>query len=470
MTVPARALHPERRRSRWTSRVRRASIIFLTACVVLGASGYLYVRHQLAKISHVDIPGLAGSTNGVMNVLLVGSDSRANVQGNLADATGKGAAGTAGQRSDTMMVLHIDSKQQKATILSIPRDLWVPIAGTADKNRINAAFAFGGPQLLVDTIKQSLDIQINHYVEVDFTGFERIVDTVGGVKVYVDAPARDEMTGLDIRSGGCTQLDGFQALAFVRSRYYQSFENGKWVSGSNSDIERIGRQQDFVRRMMRKAVSSGLTNPLTLNRLVNIGVDNLKVDRDMSATNIATVARKFRSLDSDSVDMLTLPTTDATIGGAAVQLLDTKKAQQYIDRVNGKVVDAGSVRPGEVAVQVLNGNGSGASASRGAAALQQAGFKVVGSGNADSYTYAQTVVRYGPGKEARAELLRNQLVAGAVVEADSSLTHVDVALVLGADYTGVRSAAPSPASGVAATTPGQAPPTSAVKGPKIPPC
>ena len=151
------------------------------------------------------------------------------------------------------------------------------------------------------------------------------MNAIGGVKVYADYPAKDEMTGLDLPLAGCNELDGYQALAFVRSRYYEIYERGRWVSGANSDIDRIGRQQDFIRRIMKKAVSSGLGNPLTLNRLISIGVDNVRVDQQMSTKDITTLARRFRSIDPDTVDMLTLPTTDGFVGDAAVQLLDTPR-------------------------------------------------------------------------------------------------------------------------------------------------
>src|SRR5206468_1304421 len=142
------------------------------------------------------------------------------------------------------------------------------------------------------------------------------------------------------------------------------------------DLDRITRQQDFIRRMMKKAISSGLGNPLTLNRLVNIGVSNLTVDQTMSTKDITTVARKFRSINPDSIDMLTLPTTDAYIGAA--------------------------------------------------------------TGDADTYSYNQTIVRYAPGRQDKAALLKNSLSAGAIIQSDPTLVNADVALILGADYAGLH--------------------------------
>jgi len=417
--------------------------VFVALCVVLVGVSYVYFRHQLGQLTRLDIPGLAQDDPGrVMNVLLVGSDSRENATGDVADATGKGDEGTTGQRSDTIMVLHIDPTQQKAAILSIPRDFYVPIPGHG-KDKINASFGIGGPQLLIQTIKGALGIEINHYVEVDFNGVERIVNAVGGVKVYADFPARDEFTGLDIPLAGCNELDGYQALAYVRSRHTEFLERGRWVAGSGSDIDRIGRQQDFIRRMLKKAVSSGLGNPLTLNKLISIGVQNVRVDQQMSSKDITTLAKRFRSIDPDTVDMLTLPTTDAFVGDAAVRLLDGTKAQEFIDRLNGIKApeQTTSVRPVDVAVKVLNGNGLEGSALVAANSLTQAGFKVASTANAPSHDYARTVVQYAPGQQAKAAFLRSSLVAGAEVQENRLLADADVALVLGVDYNGVRAAA-----------------------------
>jgi len=470
VALPAGTTRAGARLSPWRGRLRIALVVFLAVCVLLVGSSYFYFRHQLGRLTRLDIPQLTeDDKTTVMNVLLVGSDSRDNTTGDIADATGKGDAGTAGQRSDTIMVLHIDPNAAKAAVLSIPRDLYVPIPGNG-KDKVNASFSIGGPQLLIQTIKDALGISINHYVEVDFTGVQRIVDAIGGIKVYAAAPAKDEMTGLDLPVVGCNELDGYQALAYVRSRYYETWERGRWVYGTNSDIDRIARQQDFIRRMMKKAVSSGLSNPLTLNRLINIGVENVKVDQAMSTKDITNVVRKFRSIDPDTVDMLTLPTTDGMVGDAAVQYLDLSKAQEYIDRLNGVVAPpppaTPAVKPADIAVKVLNGNGGDASASSAAAALSQAGFRVASTANALSYDYTRTLVQYAPGQEAKAQVLSSSLVAGAKVEEDRSLAGADVTLVLGADYTGLR----SPAATAAPTTQGSAPASSVTTKPPAPNC
>lgn len=461
---PPRPFPRAKRRPTWRVRALQGVIVFLSVCLVLTAGGYFYLRYQLARIKHVTIPGLSGDHPGkLMNVLLVGSDSRAKTTGDLADATGKAAEGDRAGLSDTMMVLHIDPSQGQAAILSIPRDLWVDVDGS--KDRINSAFAQGGPQLLLRTIQDDLGIQINHYAEVDFSGFQNIVDTVGGLKVYVDAPARDAKSGLDLPTAGCVQLDGFQALAYVRSRSYESYEAGRWVYDPTSDLGRIKRQQDFIRRMLKKALSSGISNPLTLNRLIGIGVDNLTIDSTMSSRDMVDLARRFRSLDPDAVDMQTLPAMPfTTAGGADVLRLDSAEAQPMIDKINGRPPPVPvTMRPSDVQVRVLNGNGATGSASKAAAALQNAGFEVTGSGDADSFSYATTVIRYAPAGRAKADLLKRFLSAGATLREDTTLGTADVALVLGADFTGVGPVPAGPDVSPPTTAAPQSPPPS-VKG------
>ncbi len=434
--------------------------MFLSVAVVIAGGSYAYLRWRLNQINKVNLNDLAEDTGSVMNVLLVGSDSRDRLTGDLADQAGKNQVN--GQRSDTIMVLHVDSKAQKAALLSIPRDLYVKIAGTTKSDRINSSFSSGGPETLIQTIKDNLGIQINHYMEVDFVGFRDIVNTVGGVNVYVPAPARDTMSGLDIKKPGCINFDGDVGLSWVRSRHYEYFESGRWREDPTSDIGRIQRQQDFIRRMMRKAVSSGLTNPLTLNRLVGIGVKDVTIDSAMSTSDLVRVARRFKSLDPDTVDMLTLPTTDATIGGASVLKLNQSEAQSYIDRLNG-VGQPGpggpEIRPHDVRVRVLNGNGSEGAASKAAADLAVPGFNVADKGDADNFKYGHNTIRYATGQKDKADLLARYLESGASVTEDTTLRTVDVTLAVGADYRGVR-AQPAPAN-----TASSAPATTVTTGP-----
>ncbi len=432
----------------WPRRLLIGTCIFLSVAVLATGGVYVYLRWRLGQINKVSLSDLTEDDGSVMNVLLVGSDSRARLSGDLADQAGKDEV--SGQRSDTIMVLHVDARAKKAALLSIPRDLYVKIAGSNRSDRINTSFAEGGPQTLIQTVKDNLGIQINHYMEVDFVGFRDIVDAVGGVDVYVPAPARDTFSGLEIKEPGCIRFNGETGLSWVRSRQYEYFESGRWRTDPTSDFGRIQRQQDFIRRMMRKAVSSGLSNPLTLNRLVGIGVKDVTIDSAMSTSDLVRVAKRFRSLDPDTVDMLTLPTTPATIGGASVLKINRDEAQAQIDRLNGvgpPEADDSGVRPSDVRVRVLNGNGKEGAASKAGADLEGAGFIVADKGDADNYSYARTMIRYGPGQRAKADSLA-RFLPEATPKEDPTLKTVDVTMTVGADYKGVvvKPAADAPPS------------------------
>jgi LCP family protein required for cell wall assembly len=335
-----------------TARRRWPRRLFIVTCVVvlLGTTTFafadLYLRHKISEIKRVDVPSaseggpLEEDTGTVMNVLVVGSDSRANVTGEEAAATGKGRSDTIGQRSDTIMVLHIDSTQKQVSLLSIPRDLDVTVAETGQFGRINSAFNDAspdeGPTRLIATVKNELGISINHYVEVDFVGFKNIVDTLGGVTMYVPTPVRDVYSNLDIPKGGCVEFDGDTGLAWVRSRYFEYYDGGRWQYDPRADIGRIERQHDFIRRVLGKLSSSNLANPLRLNAHINDGVKNLTVDKTLSVSDMVKIARKFQSLDADGVAMETLKTEPNYAGGTYLgEKLVQPDAQQQIDRFNG---------------------------------------------------------------------------------------------------------------------------------------
>jgi LCP family protein required for cell wall assembly len=455
---------PGNRPHRWRRRLLIGGISFLTLVVLLVGAGYVYYRWRFAQIHKEHINNLASDT-GVLNVLLVGSDSRANVEGD--QSFNDKSNPVVGQRSDTMMILHVDTGTKKAAILSIPRDLYVPIAGTTKSNRINTAFD-SGPQRLVDTIQQDLGVKINHYVQVDFVGFQSIVNSVGGVDIYVPAPARDKLSGLNVKTAGCAHLDGAQALAWARSRHYEELEGGRWQTDPTGDLGRIQRQQDFIRRMLRKALAT--RNPLKVNELIGIGIKNVKIDQQMSSSDIIRLAGKFRSLNPDTVDMLTLPTTpfSTRIDGlnAAVLRMKQPEAQSFIDRINGIAPPpAPELRPESVRVRVLNGTGQTGLAAQVSVALQQPGFGIADRGDANG-KFPQTVIRYGSGGLEKAQLLQRYLKSGARLVSDPSLRTIDVALVVGADYTGVNDKpAPVPPPTTPTTVVGKSSPTTT-----IPPC
>ncbi|MGI8984869.1 MAG: LCP family protein, partial [Acidimicrobiales bacterium] len=464
-----RPVSPDRAKVLRQRRRRRRLLIAFTGftafCTFSVGMGYVYVQRKLDQITRLELPALAGDVAGsVMNVLLVGSDSRDNLTGK--DAIGFGQGVVTGQRSDTMMVLHIDPAAQKAAIVSVPRDLYVPISGTDFSDRVNAAFALGGPDQLIATVQQALGITINHYVQVDFTGFRDIVETVGGVTMYIPYQARDSVIGLTLPAG-CKDLDGQQGLSWVRSRNMEFLIDGTWQADGRGDLGRIERQQDFIRRMIKKALSSGISTPLTLNRLIGVGVRDVTFDSALSTKDITALARRFSSLDPERVVLRTLPTDPADIDGKSVLKLQSAQAQPMIDLLNGDApIDgtsttiaapttttarASSVDPSEVKVRVLNGVGTAGLAGKTAASFTGAGYVVADKGDAPSLA-PKTSITYGTGQKAKAELVGSALAGPSVLREDASLKSVDVTLVIGADFAGLKESVTATTATTAAPT------------------
>jgi LCP family protein required for cell wall assembly len=212
-------------------------------------------------------------------------------------------------------------------MLPIPRDLYVPIAGTDKTNRINTAIQ-GGPERLIQTVQQSLGIPVHHYIEIDFVGFLDLVDALGGVKIDFDAPATDPKSGLDVRAAGVQKLDKDQALAYVRSRTYTRLVDGKEVVDGRGDLGRIERQQTFLRSVMHQAGSA--RNPFTVARVGNAIASNLKVDDRVGFFDAIGLARKLSGLNPETVELPTKPIR--TKAGAAVLQLKADEAQPIIAR------------------------------------------------------------------------------------------------------------------------------------------
>jgi len=328
--------------------------------------------------------------------------------------------------------------------------------------------------VLVATLQQNFGIPIQHFIEVDFRGFKGLVDAVGGVPVYFENPARDKNTGLNIPNAGCVNLNGDQALAYARSRHYEYKVNGKWRTDGTGDLGRISRQQDFIRRSLKKAVAKGIRNPIVLNQLIDVGIQNVTVDSSLSARDLIRLGNRFRNLDPSKIDMYTVPITPTSINGAAVLLMQEQAAQPVLDIFRGtessptdtSAVSAApltTVDPSVVHVEILNGAGVRGLAAQTEQALTGLSFQVTGKGDADSSQYDHTIIRYEQGQEAAARTLAGFIDSGAELQPVSSAGSGDIQLVLGRDFTGVRTspATSAPvASGGVTTVP--APSTTAV--------
>ena len=438
----------QRGRRTWPQRlVLGFNACFLIGLLVVASSlGYGYTKYsRLPRIQVGSVLTSRAGSDAPQNFLLVGVDSAANLDPNDPALAGRGDVG--GLRSDTMMVLRVDPSTDQAILLSLPRDLWVPLA-SGGRQRLNSAIQVGGPENLIDTIEQYFSIPINHYVQVDFAGFKGLVEALDGVKVYFPTPVRDRNSQLDIPEPGCITLDSTQALGYVRSRHYQYYEGGRWRSDPTGDFGRVSRQQDFIVRAVRRAIEKGVRNPVTLDNLVDAGLKTVTVDDLLTADDIVTLASGFRGFDPNGLGTYTLPVTGDSVGGASVLRLRDQEAQPTLALFRGALTD--DVVPGDVRVQVLNGTGRPGEAGIVSAALVAVGFGAAGIGD-EGGAPARTVVRYQAGQATAADLVARYLEAGADLEVVTDPLAADVVVITGLDYVGVRTS-PTPATSSTSTT------------------
>lgn len=301
---PAHAAPGRSGGKRRMSRGQRWVIRLLVLGVILVAAAVAAVF--LTDFRMGDAGTLSSLSPGSGTYLVVGTDSRQNLpddlEGNFGDF--------GGARADVIILMQVaDGTRQ---LLSLPRDLKVDIPGNG-VNKINAAYAFGGPDLLVRTITEETGIAINHYMEVEFGGFAGIVDALGGIEIDFPAAARDLKSGLIVEEAGTQVVDGATALAYARSRSYEELQDGSWVSVGGGDIERTGRQREVLLKIIAKASSPGglIRSPAVLTEVTG----NLTVDSTVSPARLIRTAWALRS--SDTTQAVTLPVTGSSENGVS---------------------------------------------------------------------------------------------------------------------------------------------------------
>lgn len=316
ITQPRNA--PARPRRRRYSRGQRL-FLWLLAILVIAAAGLLALT-VLADSRMGDAGPVPSLAEGEGIYLIVGSDNRENLpddldQGNFGDF--------GGARADVIILAQVvDGRRQ---LLSIPRDLRVEIPGQG-VNKVNAAYAFGGPDLLVETVAIATGIRPNHYLEVEFGGFAGIVDALGGIELDFPFPARDAKSGLNVEAAGTQTVDGATALAYARSRSYEEFQDGVWVAQPGGDIARAARQREVLTEIMGKVSSpSGLIrSPLVVSAVGS----HLTADSDLSLFTLAQTGWAMRS--AAETDSVTLPVVGAEEGGVAYLVRDEPAASEVL--------------------------------------------------------------------------------------------------------------------------------------------
>ena len=283
---------------------------------------------------------------GAKNFLITGADNNECVDPDSPFAGAFGDRSAFGERSDTIMVMRVDPATSQAAVLSFPRDLWVSIAGSDAESRINSAYVKNDPSTLISTLYENFGIGIDHFIQVDFCAFKTLVDAVGGVPVPFDYVTRDANTGLYVPQPGCFTFNGDHALAYVRSRHYEYWdpEKGKWEVDASSDLGRISRQQDFLRRVVAKALSTGVYTPSVARGLIETGRKYVVTDTNLTPKRMLEFAGVMRDLDPSSLQTYQIEVKSDVRAGQDVLIprLGGANMKAILDVFRGKTPLAGA--------------------------------------------------------------------------------------------------------------------------------
>jgi LCP family protein required for cell wall assembly len=456
----------------------------LAGVLVIGAvTGLIALDTLLAKIRHADVfchscSRPSGGVVGDLNVLVVGSDSRAGLT--RAQQNSLHVGSDAGRRSDTMILLHIPRGGGKAVIVSLPRDSYVVIPAHKDAtgrvipashNKLNAAYSIGGPELTVQTIEANTHVRIDHYIEVNFLGFVKIVNALGGVTVCTPTSINDPVhydssthgyvgSGLKLPRGR-SHIDGAEALSYVRAREFDP----------TADIGRIKRQQKFMAALLQEATSAGTLIDLPkLYDVLSAAASSLLTDKSFGASQIRRLAQKLHSMSPAHVELLTVPLEPGTRNTAVGNVVtwDPVLAPQLFNDLtrdlpvggpeSGQTVKV-TIPPSSVTVTVLNATSTQGLARTVADGLSADGFAIHGTGNAPAGSSpTDVVIRYGPDRADSARTVAAAL-PGAKLRLDSSYSG-PVQVLVGSSFHGVQRvkvvASPSPSgTGISVRTAAQ---------------
>jgi LCP family protein required for cell wall assembly len=447
---------------RWRRPSRRAllgaaAIIAMFAVVATSLAAYAKYRSVVGSIHRENVTaamlGKRPPYTAGLNILIIGSDSRQGLGR-------KFGANVLGARSDTSMLLHIAPGHTRADIISFPRDSMVPVLACAnDKQghpgqsaqpgvveRLNATFSAGGAPCLWKTLEQETGIRIQHFVEVNFAGFQSIVNDVGGVPVCLPFAINNPQARLHLAAGKRV-VNGAQALAFVRLR-----EN----IGEGSDTQRIQRQQYFLAAVMQKLKSTNLlSQPSRIFNVVRDVAKSLTTDTGLDLTTMLRIADSMKSLSSNSVQLVTVPVVPYVGDPAAELSWEQPQADRMFRAIEAdrdlptaakgkgkakmaKTATTGpTVSPAKVSVQVLNGSGVNGVAGTAATALTAKGFTVTGTGPAANYSYTSSVIQYSSAAQLPEVNTLKAELGSVVLQKDTALGTGSISLILGSSYHGL---------------------------------
>lgn len=419
----------DRGRRGWKQRLVLGSLAAVMVVCLLGMAGAGYALYSWGRIERFsDIELDVVAKGDPVNYLIIGSDAREGLEG---------------RRADSMVLFRVDPQDQRAHVLTIPRDLRVPLArdGEFDPSstpqKINGAYASEtGRSDLIETIRRNFGIPVHHYIEVNFEGFKKLIDQVGGVEIFVREPMHDKKSGFVVTDIGCVNLDGETALKFLRSRAIRFMEpDGEWGDpDGTADLGRGTRQQEFIRQAVGKALKDAPTNPNQLRELINNLSGTVGIDETISISDGLDLAQQFRNLnpqDPNSLQTLQLPVIEEGSGTAAdpyLLWLDELPAQSILNVFRGAPLD--DVSPNFIELSVLNGTGGDNEATNVAGALQEVGFKIVEVGDSEEQPQ-RTTLYHAPEEGSLALRVARHLEGGAIVQEDSGMSKGRVQLVTG---------------------------------------
>ena len=382
------------------ARLQRAVLVAcgaLSALVLLAAgSAWAVTSWVNGNIARVNAGTAGTSGSGPLNIVVAGVDVRAGLtpQQQLALHVGH----TASSNSDTLMVVHVSADHRHVQVVSIPRDSWVNIPGFG-MNKINAAFGLGGPALMVKTVAQNTGLTINDYIEVNFLGFVKVIDALGGVNICLPYAVNDSYSGLQM-SAGMHHVDGITALEFARDRH----------SFATSDLARIKDQQQLLSTMFREAISSGtLANPIKFASFLSAATSAVTVDQNL---NVAKLADELRGVSMNEVTFATVPIGNynyTTPTGQSALLWNATAASALFNQLKNDYAPAAprshrarhALSRRQVSLDVYNGTMIGGLSAATGTQLAGLGFRVHGSGLTwSSQDVTQTLIEYPAGREA----------------------------------------------------------------------
>jgi LCP family protein required for cell wall assembly len=406
----AQRRHPTKRPNWW-----RRSLIAVGVVIVLIVGGVVGDYFYLGSlVHHVTVNSTQTSSAASENILLVGSTTRCGLkQQNV--AYGLCSQGVTGVNSDIDMILHLDPATRTVSLLSIPRDTFVPNARIIGANKIDAAL-YEGPSQLIKAIEEDFGIPINNYVELNFDTFANVVNALGGVKMYFPVPIYDADSDLNIERSGCYDLNGFHALQLVRARHLQiqpdpsNHDPRSWPYEALSDIARIRRTHEFLRVLAAKVAARGLGNPLTDQGIMTAVLPSLTVDSGFTEGKMVSLAESFAHTSIANVPQFTYPVSDVESGSLMYQGYPYGDVVFPIEPNGATAVNAildvkpgmnsftGAALPSPSSVKVTVENGTGITNQAAAIAnpLRNRGFDVISTGDVTpDGPVDETMVWYG---------------------------------------------------------------------------